>query len=97
MVFGFFRVAWQKRLASDARRAGHERILSRGAEARYIPPANTLPHFTHSGTQRMTSFTYQSAGVDLGLYNQAMKKLPALMKRTHTPRVIDLADGCAGL
>lgn len=45
----------------------------------------------------MTSFTYQSAGVDLGLYNQAMERLPALMKRTHTPRVIDLADGFAGL
>ena len=45
----------------------------------------------------MTSLTYQSAGVDLGLYNQAMAKLPALMKRTHTPRVIDLADGFAGL
>ena len=45
----------------------------------------------------MTSLTYQSAGVDLGLYNQAMARLPALMKRTHTPRVIDLADGFAGL
>ena len=45
----------------------------------------------------MTSFTYQSAGVDLGLYNQAMQRLPALMKRTHTPRVIELADGFAGL
>ena len=45
----------------------------------------------------MTSFTYQSAGVDLGLYNQAMERLPALMKRTHTPRVIELADGFAGL
>jgi phosphoribosylformylglycinamidine cyclo-ligase len=45
----------------------------------------------------MTKLTYQSAGVDLGLYNQAMARLPALMKRTHTPRVIDLADGFAGL
>jgi len=45
----------------------------------------------------MTSLTYQSAGVDLGLYNQAMARLPALMKRTHTPRVIELADGFAGL
>ncbi len=45
----------------------------------------------------MTAFTYQSAGVDLGLYNQAMARLPSLMKRTHTPRVIELADGFAGL
>jgi len=45
----------------------------------------------------MTSFNYRSAGVDLGLYNQAMERLPSLMKRTHTPRVIELADGFAGL
>ncbi len=45
----------------------------------------------------MTSFTYESAGVNLGLYNQAMERLPGLMKRTHTPRVIELRDGFAGL
>ena len=45
----------------------------------------------------MTSFTYESAGVNLGLYDQAMQRLPALMKRTHTSRVIDLPDGFAGL
>jgi phosphoribosylformylglycinamidine cyclo-ligase len=45
----------------------------------------------------MSSLTYQSAGVDLGLYNQAMERLPALMKRTHTPRVLELSDGFAGL
>lgn len=45
----------------------------------------------------MSGLTYQSAGVDLGLYNQAMERLPSLMKRTHTSRVIDLPDGFAGL
>lgn len=45
----------------------------------------------------MTSFSYRSAGVDLELYEQAMQKLPALMQRTHTPGVISLPGGFAGL
>lgn len=45
----------------------------------------------------MTSLTYRSAGLDLDLYDQAMSRLPALMQRTHTPRVLPLADGFAGL
>ena len=45
----------------------------------------------------MSEVTYKSAGVDLELYQQAMDKLPRLMRRTHTPRVIDLPGGFAGL
>jgi phosphoribosylformylglycinamidine cyclo-ligase len=45
----------------------------------------------------MAQLTYKDAGVDLGLYAQAMDKLPALMRRTHTARVIDLVGGFAGL
>jgi len=45
----------------------------------------------------MTSLTYRSAGLDLDLYDQAMSRLPALMQRTHTPRVLPLSDGFAGL
>lgn len=45
----------------------------------------------------MAPLTYKSAGVDLELYDQAMARLPALMKKTHTPRVLPLADGFAGL
>jgi phosphoribosylformylglycinamidine cyclo-ligase len=41
--------------------------------------------------------TYKDAGVDLDVYNQAMSRLPALLRRTHSPRVIDLAGGFAGL
>ncbi|MCY2963399.1 MAG: phosphoribosylformylglycinamidine cyclo-ligase [Planctomycetota bacterium] len=44
-----------------------------------------------------TPLTYQDAGLDLELYDQAMERLPALMKRTHTPRVMDLPGGFAGL
>lgn len=45
----------------------------------------------------MSNVTYKSAGVDLELYDEAMRRLPALMQRTHTPRVIPLADAFAGL
>ena len=45
----------------------------------------------------MTGLSYQSAGVDLELYEQSMQKLPELMKRTHTPGVMELSGGFAGL
>lgn len=45
----------------------------------------------------MSDLTYRSAGVDLELYEQAMQKLPALMRRTFTPGVMDLPGGFAGL
>lgn len=45
----------------------------------------------------MTELNYRSAGVDLELYEQAMQRLPALMKRTHTAGVMDLPGGFAGL
>lgn len=45
----------------------------------------------------MTELNYQSAGVDLELYDQAMQKLPALMNRTKTAGVMDLPGGFAGL
>ncbi|MCA9035353.1 MAG: phosphoribosylformylglycinamidine cyclo-ligase [Planctomycetaceae bacterium] len=45
----------------------------------------------------MTEFSYRSAGVDLELYEQSMERLPALMRRTHTPGVMDLPGGFAGL
>lgn len=45
----------------------------------------------------MAKITYRDAGVDLNLYQQAMARLPALMRRTHTPRVLPLDGGFAGL
>ncbi len=45
----------------------------------------------------MGKLTYKSAGVDLDLYNQAMQRLPRLLARTVTPRVIPLKQGFAGL
>ena len=41
--------------------------------------------------------SYKDAGLDLDLYARAMEKLPPLMRRTHTPRVMDLPGGFAGL
>lgn len=45
----------------------------------------------------MSKLTYKEAGVDLDVYDRTMARLPELMRRTHTPRVIDLAGGFAGL
>lgn len=43
------------------------------------------------------AITYKDAGVDLESYEEAMGRLPALMQRTHTPRVLPLTGGFAGL
>lgn len=45
----------------------------------------------------MSGLSYQSAGVDLELYEKAMQRLPGLMQRTRTPGVMDLPGGFAGL
>ena len=45
----------------------------------------------------MTELNYQSAGVDLKLYEQAMQRLPGLMAKTRTSGVMDLPGGFAGL
>ena len=45
----------------------------------------------------MSSVTYKSSGVDLELYEDAMQRLPPLMQRTFTPRVMPVADAFAGL
>jgi phosphoribosylformylglycinamidine cyclo-ligase len=45
----------------------------------------------------MAKASYKDAGVDLELYRQAMGRLPPLMRRTFTPRVIPLDGGFAGL
>ncbi|MBM79349.1 MAG: phosphoribosylformylglycinamidine cyclo-ligase [Planctomycetaceae bacterium] len=45
----------------------------------------------------MAEVTYKSAGVDLDLYQQAMQKLPRMMRRTHTPRVMENPGGFAGM
>lgn len=45
----------------------------------------------------MTGATYKDAGVDLDVYQQAMARLPRLMHRTYSPRVMKLDGGFAGL
>ncbi len=41
--------------------------------------------------------TYKDAGVDLDVYNESMARLPRLLSRTHSPRVLPLEGGFAGL
>jgi phosphoribosylformylglycinamidine cyclo-ligase len=43
------------------------------------------------------SLDYRSAGVDLSTYEETMSRLPPLMRRTFTPRVMEWKDGFAGL
>ena len=45
----------------------------------------------------MTGVSYKDSGVDLDVYNEAMKRLPSLMHRTFSPRVRQLDGGFAGL
>lgn len=45
----------------------------------------------------MGKATYKDAGVDLELYEQSMSRLPRLMHRTFSPRVLRLDGGFAGL
>jgi phosphoribosylformylglycinamidine cyclo-ligase len=43
------------------------------------------------------SLDYKSAGVDLDAYADTMRRLPPLLRRTYTPRVLDWPNGFAGL
>ena len=45
----------------------------------------------------MAKVTYKDAGVDLDVYRESMARLPHLLRRTHTPRVLPLEGGFAGL
>ncbi|MDX1944928.1 MAG: phosphoribosylformylglycinamidine cyclo-ligase [Pirellulaceae bacterium] len=45
----------------------------------------------------MAKVTYKDAGVDLEVYDEAMTRLPRLMHRTFSPRVMKLDGGFAGL
>lgn len=45
----------------------------------------------------MAKATYKDAGVDLDVYRESMARLPRLLTRTHTPRVMKLEGGFAGL
>ncbi|MGH7138201.1 MAG: phosphoribosylformylglycinamidine cyclo-ligase [Pirellulales bacterium] len=45
----------------------------------------------------MAKATYKDAGVDLDVYRESMARLPRLLSRTHSPRVLPLEGGFAGL
>lgn len=45
----------------------------------------------------MAKATYKDAGVDLDAYRDSMSRLPRVISRTHTPRVVHLEGGFAGL
>ncbi|HEX5472384.1 MAG TPA: phosphoribosylformylglycinamidine cyclo-ligase [Lacipirellulaceae bacterium] len=45
----------------------------------------------------MAKATYKKAGVDLDVYRESMSRLPRLLRRTHSPRVLPAEGGFAGL
>jgi phosphoribosylformylglycinamidine cyclo-ligase len=45
----------------------------------------------------MAKATYKDSGVDLDIYRESMSRLPRLLRRTHSPRVIANEGGFAGL
>ena len=45
----------------------------------------------------MAKTTYKDSGVDLAVYEQSMARLPRLLRRTHSPRVLPNEGGFAGL
>lgn len=45
----------------------------------------------------MAKLTYRDAGLDLDLYEQSLAAMPPLLKRTHSPRVLDGFGGFASL
>jgi phosphoribosylformylglycinamidine cyclo-ligase len=50
-----------------------------------------------ASTSDTKSLDYRSAGVDLSTYDDTMARLPPLMRRTFTPRVMEWKNGFAGL
>jgi phosphoribosylformylglycinamidine cyclo-ligase len=56
------------------------------AKARFVPYPD-----------HVAKATYKDAGVDLDVYRQSMARLPRLLTRTHSPRVLPLEGGFAGL
>src|SRR5438552_6531308 len=47
--------------------------------------------------ERPPRLTYRDAGLDLDVYEQSLACMPPLLKRTHTPRVLDGFGGFAAL
>jgi phosphoribosylformylglycinamidine cyclo-ligase len=45
----------------------------------------------------MAKATYKASGVDLDIYRESMSRLPRLLRRTHSPRVLANDGGFAGL
>ncbi len=56
------------------------------------PPTPNMGLFSHQ-----MAATYKDAGVDLDVYAESMSRLPRLMHRTFSPRVIPSDGGFAGL
>ncbi len=80
------------------------RVLRVAAARFYLLVAHLLvnhlidgQHAAARGSFDMAKSTYKDAGVDLELYRESMARLPRLLHRTYTPRVLSADGGFAGL
>ena len=65
--------------------------------ARFCPRFFAVQNSSTSILRNMAKATYKDAGVDLDVYQESMSRLPKLMQRTFSPRVMRLDGGFAGL
>jgi phosphoribosylformylglycinamidine cyclo-ligase len=61
------------------------------------PPSTKKSHSLAAQESLEMAATYKDAGVDLDVYAESMSRLPRLMHRTFSPRVIPSDGGFAGL
>jgi phosphoribosylformylglycinamidine cyclo-ligase len=70
--------------------------LKKDFDFRLVLTGSNLQSTIFNGAS-MAGVTYRDAGLDLDAYEQTLATLPPLMRRTHTPRVIDNLGGYASL
>src|SRR5262244_2960301 len=61
------------------------------------PVGRPWPGYPRRMSDEPRKMTYRAAGVDLAVYEQSLAGMVPLLRRTHTPRVLDGFGGFASL
>ncbi|HIF34191.1 MAG TPA: phosphoribosylformylglycinamidine cyclo-ligase [Planctomycetaceae bacterium] len=77
---------------SDGKQDANGKSLGANGDGKVVVEAETA-----GVTAGDDGLTYKDSGVDLEVYEQSMARLPRLMHRTFSPRVLQLDGGFAGL
>ena len=81
----------------QAKRESRLLVYSVGDVARSTLSASPQSPAPSPQLLRMAKATYKDSGVDLDVYAESMARLPRLLRRTHSPRVLPAEGGFAGL